>query len=148
MVLSSPFAELDPAVLYGILRLRVDVFVVEQECAYPELDGRDAEPRTVHYWIADESGTPIATLRVLADQSPDGDRYRIGRVCAASEHRGTGLIRALMDAAVAGIGTAPSVLDAQAHLAGMYERWGYAAAGPEFMEDGIPHLPMARPAAG
>ena len=58
------FAELTPAELYGLLRLRVDVFVVEQNCPYPELDGRDAEPGTVHLWYADDDRLP-ATIRVL-----------------------------------------------------------------------------------
>ena len=101
----------------------------------------------MHYWIADDDGTPVATLRVLTDRTPDGDRYRIGRVCAAPHHRGTGLIRALMDAVVADLGPTVSVLDAQAHLSGMYARWGYAADGPEFVEDGIRHLPMIRSAS-
>ena len=67
----AAFSELDAATLYGLLRLRVDVFVVEQKCAYPELDGRDDEPDTRHLWIPDGDGTPLAydpevTARVRA----------------------------------------------------------------------------------
>src|SRR3712207_7129382 len=51
----APFADLTPFEVYGLCRLRVDVFVVEQECPYPELDGRDVEPATWHLWFADES---------------------------------------------------------------------------------------------
>ncbi|GEE03288.1 UPF0039 protein [Gordonia spumicola] len=133
-------ADLDPVTLYGILRLRVDVFVVEQECAYPELDGRDAEPATLHYWCVDESGTPIATARLLTDEF----ELRIGRVCVHGDHRGEGVTRVLLDRIVADIGDRTSVLDAQAHLEQMYARWGYTAYGPEFVEDGIPHIPMRR----
>ena len=59
------FAELTPFEVYGLCRLRVDVFVVEQECPYPELDGRDLEPATVHLWF-ESAGEVAATIRVLA----------------------------------------------------------------------------------
>ncbi len=85
-VREAALADLPPAVLYALLRLRVDVFVVEQECAYPELDGRDLEPTCVHVW-ADVDGTVAATLRVLRDA--DG-RGRIGRVATAGSSAGPG----------------------------------------------------------
>ncbi|NED64792.1 GNAT family N-acetyltransferase, partial [Streptomyces sp. SID10244] len=68
--------------LYQILRLRVDVFVVEQACPYPELDGRDLEPNTRQFWISDTEGCVIATLRLLTEPpSADGrPLLRIGRV--------------------------------------------------------------------
>src|SRR6201999_4315359 len=86
-------AELDATTLYRILKLRVDVFVVEQECAYPELDGRDLEPSARQLWI--ESGDTgdtgaareiVATLRVL----DDGPAVRIGRVATATSARSAG----------------------------------------------------------
>jgi ElaA protein len=136
---SATFAELDASTLYAILRLRVDVFVVEQACAYPELDDRDLEASTVHLWTSDDAG-PTAYLRVLAD----GDRWRIGRVCTRADARGTGLAADLMRAALNRLAGRPVVLDAQAHLAGWYGRFGFQPNGPEFVEDGIPHLPMRR----
>src|SRR5690606_7197202 len=75
----AAFADLDAATLYALLRLRVDVFVVEQRCPYPELDGRDTEPATRHLWL-ELSRTPVAYLRILAE--PDG-AARIGRVVVA-----------------------------------------------------------------
>ena len=60
------FAELSPFEVYALCRLRVDVFVVEQECPYPELDGRDLEPTTVHLWF-ERDGEALATIRVLDD---------------------------------------------------------------------------------
>lgn len=133
------FDDLDLRTAYGLLKLRVDVFVVEQQCPYAELDGRDVEDATRHLWIADD-GTPVGYLRLL----DDGDVARIGRVCVAASHRGQGLAAVLMDAALAVVGARRSVLDAQAHLADWYARFGYAVAGEMFLEDGIPHLPMAR----
>ncbi|MBD8538556.1 GNAT family N-acetyltransferase [Frigoribacterium sp. CFBP 8751] len=136
---SSSVAEIDPVVLYEILRLRVDVFVVEQECPYPELDGRDLEPTARLLWFADADARVLATLRVLHD----GDDRRIGRVATAAAARGRGLAADLMRAAVDGCEGRLIRLDAQAHLSGWYARFGFVVDGDEFLEDGIPHLPMA-----
>jgi ElaA protein len=122
----------------------VDVFVVEQHCAYPELDGRDAEPGATHLWLtADEDSAPLACLRILAE--PDGSA-RISRVAVAPRARGAGAARRLMVAALSRIGDRACVLDAQANLVGFYRGLGFAVTGPEYLEDGIPHVPMRRPA--
>ena len=142
------FASLDPATLYALLRLRVEVFVVEQQCAYPELDGRDDEPGTVHVWAAESDHVelpPVAYLRLLVE--PDDSR-RIGRVCVAATHRGDGLAAMLMDESLRLAAGHDVVLDAQSHLRGWYERLGFTVSGAEFVEDGIAHLPMRRAAAG
>ena len=141
----SRVENLDPAVLYAVLKVRVDVFVVEQECAYPELDGRDVEPGAVLHWATDASDAVTGTLRVLRD--PNGDA-RIGRVATVSSARGAGLAARMMTAAVQSVpADVDVVLDAQSHLAGWYGRFGFVADGPEFVEDDIPHVPMrlARP---
>ncbi len=135
------FAELDARTWHDLLRLRVDVFVVEQECAYPELDGRDVEADTLHLWEADSHGGVVGYLRLLAD--PDGVR-RIGRLCVSGAHRGRGVAGALMSAALEACGAAPVVLDAQSYLAGWYAGFGFVPTGPEFLDDGIPHVPMRR----
>nr|WP_205862170.1 GNAT family N-acetyltransferase [Planosporangium thailandense] len=137
---TARFADLDAATLYALLRLRVDVFVVEQKCPYPELDGRDLEPGTVHLWLEGE-GAPSAYLRVMDDP----DAARIGRVCTAVAHRGAGLSGRLLAAALNLIGGRPSVLDAQSYLVDFYTRFGFEIDGAEFVEDGIPHVPMRRP---
>ena len=136
------WAELDPRTLHDLVKLRVDVFVVEQRCAYPELDGRDLETGTEHVWTADASG-PTAYVRVLAE--PDGT-LRIGRVCTRRDARGSGLSGALIADVLARHPGRRTVLSAQSHLAGWYARFGYTASGPDVVEDGIPHTPMARPA--
>jgi ElaA protein len=140
-VTDSPVAgpDLTAAALHAILKLRVDVFVVEQECPYPEVDGRDLLASTRHFW------TPgfQAYLRVLAEP---GGGHRIGRVVTAREARGRGLAAELMRRALRHIGDAPSVLDAQVYAQGFYARFGYRPDGEEFLEDGIPHIRMRRPA--
>jgi ElaA protein len=139
VIVSRAFDELSTSELYDLLRLRCDVFVVEQRCAYPELDGRDVEPATRHHWI--RRGARIdCYARTLAE--PDG-RIRIGRVATAPSARGLGLAAGLIDHLVATIG-AELVLDAQSHLTDWYVRFGFEVAGPEFVEDGIPHVPMRR----
>jgi ElaA protein len=135
----ASFRDIEIGTFYAILKLRSDVFVVEQECAYADLDGRDDEPGTRHLWI-ERDGRVRAYLRVL----DDGDAQRIGRVVTAKEARGGGLAGRLVSEALTIIGNRPSRLDAQAHLAGFYASFGYDPAGPEFLEDGIPHVPMVR----
>src|SRR5687767_13895930 len=88
----APFAELTPFEVYGLCRLRVDVFVVEQECPYPELDGRDIEPETVHLWF-ESGGEVVATIRIL----DDGATRVIGRVATAVGFRGQGLSARLIE---------------------------------------------------
>lgn len=136
-VRAAAFAELDAATLYALLRLRVDVFVVEQACPYPELDGRDFEPSARHHWI-EEGGAVLACLRVLVE--PDGST-RVGRVATVPAARGRGLAGALVRAVLAEVAR-PVVVDAQAHLADWYARFGFVRDGADFVQDGIPHSPM------
>ena len=137
----ASFRDLDATTLYALLKLRVDVFVAEQECAYPELDGRDTEPGTRHLWVT-RDGEPLAYLRILSDDGVE----RVGRVVVAKSERGTGHAGRLMAQALEVIGNRPSVLEAQTQAAGFYRRFGYEVAGPEYLDDGVPHVPMRRDA--
>ena len=140
------FDELGPRTLYALLRLREEVFVVEQRCPYQDLDGRDTEPDTRHVWVVDGGsgdGPPLAYLRIVAEP---GGAARIGRVCVAHSGRGAGLAGKLMRDALELIGPHPCVLDAQAHLTAFYQGLGFTPSGAEFVEDGIPHVPMLREA--
>lgn len=137
----APFAELDARTFHDLLRLRVDVFVVEQACPYAELDGRDTEAGTRHLWLT-RDGAVVAYLRILAE--PDGVA-RIGRVVVAPAARGAGLAGRLMTEALTLVGDRPCVLEAQSHLVGFYAGHGFAVSGPGYVEDGIPHTPMRRP---
>jgi ElaA protein len=137
----ASFLNLDTTTLYALLKLRSDVFVVEQQCCYADLDGRDTEPGTRHVWLARDRDV-LAYLRILAD---DGEE-RVGRVVVAKSERGNGHAGRLMAHALTVIGNRDSVLEAQAHLVGFYERFGYTVTGPQYLEDGIPHVPMRRPA--
>jgi ElaA protein len=134
----ATLAELDPATLYRILALRGEVFVVEQNCVYADLDGRDLEPEARQLWI-ERDGAVLATLRMLV--TPDG-AARIGRVATAAPARGSGLAARLMQRALTLAGDREVVLNAQAYLLEWYERFGFVRDGADYDEDGIPHVPM------
>ena len=139
-VLTASFDELSPRTAYDVWRLRQQVFVVEQDCPYPDLDGRDVEPGTRHAVLLEED-VVVGTLRVL----DDGDWARIGRVVVAPSARGRGLAALLMDEAMALCGDREVRLDAQTGLTAFYEGYGFVVTGPEFDEDGVSHVPMGRP---
>ncbi|HET7762325.1 MAG TPA: GNAT family N-acetyltransferase [Phycicoccus sp.] len=137
VIRSAPLRDLDAVTAYEIARLRQDVFVVEQACVYPDLDGRDLEPGAVQVWAEDGVGV-VACLRVLREP---GGGVRIGRVATARGARGEGVATALVSTALEEA-PRPVVLDAQSHLEGWYSRRGFVRDGAEFVEDGIPHVPM------
>ena len=134
--------ELPVRTAYDVWRLRQQVFVVEQDCPYPDLDGRDLEDSTRHVVLVDDADAVVGTLRVL----DDGGWMRIGRVAVAPAARGRGLATALMDRAMALCGDREVRLDAQTGLTAFYEGYGFVVTGPEFDEDGVMHVPMSRQA--
>lgn len=140
---SRNLKNMDPSSLYGILKLRSDVFVVEQSCPYPELDGRDLEEDSLQVWCT-KNHDILATLRILTEEQS----LRIGRVVADKNYRGTGIARELFTYALNQCSKAAPdkkiVLDAQAPLEEWYESFGFTRAGEDFLEDGIPHVPMLK----
>jgi ElaA protein len=126
--------------IYMCLKLRVDIFVVEQHCAYAELDMRDLEPGTVHAW-ASQGGSIVSYLRIM--EQPDDGAW-IGRVCTAYDARSKGIARRLMDEALGRTGHRAVDIHAQSHLVPWYETFGFIVCGPPFFEVGQPHTPMRR----
>lgn len=139
-VLTSSGPDLSAAQLHDLLLLRVNVFVVEQTCPYPEIDGNDLLATTTHFWLEDHEGV-VSGVRVLKDAS----QWRIGRVVTRESARGHGLTRVLFASALEQFGDAETVLHAQSHLHDFYASLGYIQDGAEFLEDDIPHTPMSRP---
>jgi ElaA protein len=135
------FDDLGARTAYDVWRLRQSVFVVEQGSPYPDLDGRDPDPATRHL-LVEETGALVGYLRLLCGDEP----ARIGRVVVAPQARGRGLAGALMRTALAEVGDREVVLDAQSGLAGWYAGHGFEVTGPEFVEDGVAHVPMRRQA--
>ena len=143
-VLVAGVDDLPVRTAYDVWRLRQQVFVVEQDCPYPDLDGRDLESTTRHVVLVDDDGgryAVVGTLRVL----DDGGWARIGRVVVAPTVRGRGLAAVMMDEAMALCGDREVRLDAQTGLTSFYEGYGFVVTGPAFDEDGIMHVPMSRP---
>jgi ElaA protein len=135
------FADLSPDRLYAVLRLRSEVFVVEQDCVFLDLDDRDSEPEAEHLWIDDERGL-AACLRILRE---DGDRWSIGRIVARPDTRSRGVAAALVRAALdrlRELGCRSVEIGAQAQLSGWYEQLGFRRSGARYLEDGIMHVPM------
>ena len=140
----SGFERLSARLLHDVLRLRVDVFVVEQNCPYPELDGLDLDAIHIVGLLADD--TVIAYCRILP---PQGDGMpHIGRVVVPPGYRGKGIGKELMQRALQVLhfnyGSERSALAAQAHLQKFYAEFGYSVNGPEYLLDGIPHVDMMR----
>jgi len=137
----AAFAELSTTDLYRLLQLRCEVFIVEQQSPYPDVDGRDAEPGTRHLWVQDGERV-LSALRVLQD----GDDRSIGRVVTAPDARGRGLSAWLVQEALTLCAGHAVDIGAQTYLEGWYGRFGFVRTGPDFDEDGVMHLPMRRDA--
>jgi ElaA protein len=136
--------DLDTATLYELLKLRVEVFVVEQATPYPELDGRDLLAETRHFWLEGPDSEVIATLRLMEEHYGGEKGFRIGRVCTKRRARGHGHANRLIQTALAEVGDSACRIDAQTYLEEMYGHHGFVRDGEEFLEDGIPHVPMVR----
>jgi len=149
-----PWAELDREQLYGLLRLRAEVFVVEQDCPYQDLDGKDRQG--LHLWAEHRhaplaaGGEALAITRLLpAGVSYDGE-VSIGRVVTSPAARRTGLGKELMSRSLEALADhwpgVPIRLSAQCYLERFYADFGFEPVGESYLEDGIPHIAMVRPA--
>lgn len=135
--------------LYAILKLRTDVFFLEQKIDETELDDRDREPDTAHYWLS-EGPIVTAYLRVLLDPEPEHlDAARVvGRVVVHPGHRGGGLAQVLLQQVIDDFGDRALLLHAQDYIVPLYARFGFVPFGPAYSEAGIAHQSMYRPAGG
>ncbi|MEO0733610.1 MAG: GNAT family N-acetyltransferase [Bacteroidota bacterium] len=144
------FAELTTERLYDLLRLRLEVFVVEQTCYYQDLDGKDQQ--ALHLCGYDEAGQLAAYTRILPRGISYADYASIGRVITAPHARGKGIGRPLMQKSLevlfATYGKQPVKISAQAHLQPYYESVGFWGVGEIYDEDGIPHRAMLYEAEG
>jgi ElaA protein len=134
--------DLAPRQLYGLLQLRIEVFSLEQDIAYQDLDGKDGDPGTLLLWQEAEDGQVVSTIRLLED----GEERIIGRVVTAKAFRGRGLAAQLVQKGIELAAGHPVRISAQAHLAEWYSGFGFVAYGEGYFEEGIPHIGMRRPA--
>lgn len=141
------FNQLTAPELYELLRLRVDVFVVEQTCPYGELDGKDTHAQTLHVAMRLADDHLVAYLRILAP----GISYpgvSFGRVVTARPFRGRGLGHGIVEKAIelAGVNWpgCPIQIGAQEYLSAFYQFHGFEPISPTYLEDNIPHIDMVR----
>lgn len=137
------FSQLSAGDFHDIIQLRINVFVVEQNCPYPELDDKDKE--AYHVFYRNNSGELTATARIL----PPGisyDEISIGRVCSALSVRRSGegkiLMQKTMEAIEKIFGKQPVRISAQQYLVNFYSGFGFKQVSEMYLEDDIPHVEM------
>jgi ElaA protein len=143
----KPFEQLLPAELYEVLRLRQEVFILEQNCVFVDADKKDAP--SLHL-LGYENGELVAYSRIV----PPGVIYEepsIGRIVTPLKVRKLGYGKQLMEKSILETerryGKVPIRIMAQSYLKKFYEGYGFMQEGEEFLEDGIPHIIMLRQAA-
>ncbi|MDM1408380.1 GNAT family N-acetyltransferase [Myroides sp. DF42-4-2] len=141
---TKAFEELTLDELYDIMQLRTNIFVVEQNCPYPELDGKD---KNCLHVFATQHGKVIAYARIV----PPGLSYKeisIGRVVVDQAHRKDGLGKILLALTIEKIeeefDQQPIQIGAQTYLKKFYSSFGFETVSAEYLEDGIPHVDMIR----
>lgn len=134
------YNELTVDELYDIIKLRVDVFVVEQNCPYYELDGKD---KNAYHVFCGENGKMIAYLRVL-DRGISFDTVSLGRVISLKRRCGLGteLLKEGIKVAREKYNADKITIEAQTYARKLYEGVGFEKISDEFTEDGIPHILM------
>jgi ElaA protein len=132
-----PFDRLSLRELHDLLRLRVDVFVAEQRCAYPEIDGKDLE--STHLLGYEPSG-----LAAYARWYPDGRTAVVGRIVVRRDVRGRGIGRELVERIFEAVGDRTIRISAQQRLEGYYQRLGFETSSDPYDDCGVQHVEMFR----
>lgn len=148
---SLSFAQLTTSQLYDLLKLRIDIFVVEQNCPYPDLDGNEHEldrhAQTIHL-LGYQEGELVAYLRILAKGQSYADYISIGRVVTKTSARGSGLGHQLLQQALElcqqHYPKESIKISAQEHLANYYQQHGFKQVSEMYLEDNIPHIAMLK----
>lgn len=140
----KPFEALSLFELYNVLQLRSEVFVVEQNCVYQDIDGKDQKALHV---IGEYNGETVAYCRIFKS----GDYFEqssIGRVIVKETYRdkkwGHDLIREAIEAIKKSFGETGITISAQLYLKKFYENHGFVQTSEEYLEDGIPHIEMKK----
>jgi ElaA protein len=141
----KPFAELSPYELYAIVRLRNEVFVVEQNCVFQDADNKDQDSLHLMIWHKEQL---VAYARLLAP-GLSFEEMSIGRIISSPAYRGTGagklLVSKSIDACYELFGQGPIHIGAQLYLEKFYGSFGFVPVGDVYLEDGIKHIEMIKP---
>ena len=139
------FEELTPFELYAILQLRIEVFVVEQNCVFQDADDKD---QNAYHLMGFASNKLIAYTRLVA-QGEIYDRVSIGRVVTSPSVRKSGVGKELMQRSINGVyslfGKQPIKIGAQLYLKTFYQSFGFKQVSDVYLEDGIEHIYMIKP---
>ncbi|MFK8039054.1 MAG: GNAT family N-acetyltransferase [Crocinitomicaceae bacterium] len=137
------FSELNTIELYHLIELRTNVFVVEQDCPYPELDNKDQ--KAIHVWAKDNE-VVVAVARILPPGISYPNDWSFGRIATHADYRGKSIGRALMQSMMEYMKShhpnSSIRISAQAHLDEFYNSFGFEPTGKSYLEDGIPHIEM------
>lgn len=138
------FSDLSAGELYQVLKLRNEIFIVEQNCPYQDLDGKDLYALHLLYYVDDQ----LAAYTRLLPAGLSYEEVSIGRVVCSEAHRGLGIGRKLMQASVEAcyehFGRSPVRIGAQLYLQQFYWSLGFENDGESYIEDGIPHVQMVK----
>ncbi|MDZ7757950.1 GNAT family N-acetyltransferase [Rhodohalobacter sp.] len=135
--------EMSSSELYDILKLRQDIFIVEQDCVYDDIDGLDGASQ--HLLL--KTGDELAAYSRIVPPMVKFDEISIGRIVVKMKFRGSGYGKKIVMESInriAEIGHKAIRIEAQAHLVEFYENLGFNSAGETYIVDGIPHLQMVR----
>jgi len=139
------FDALSPLEMYQMLRLRSEVFVVEQQCLFLDMDNKDQQ---CHHLLLYNQDTLVATARLVPPGLSYSDAMSIGRIVTSPAMRGTGVGKILVDLAIADsyqlFGQGPIKIGAQLYAKKFYETFGFVQSGPVYDEDGIDHIEMTK----
>lgn len=142
------FKELNTHELYAIMRLRSEVFVVEQNCVYLDADGRDIEAYHVMAWHQGLEKSELVGYARLMLPKLDEDAISSGRLCVSNSFRKSGLAYQLVEAVLKIIDDLqddrPLIISAQSYLINFYRKLNFKTEGEEYLEDGLPHIRMVR----
>lgn len=132
--------------VFEMVLLRTQVFFVEQRIDEQDFDDADRDERTLHMWISDDHGV-AAYLRVRElDEADEGAHRTFGRVAVRVDRRHAGLARQLIREVLERYGHEPLTIHSQEYVAALYEEFGFTVVGLPFVEAGLPHRTMVRPA--
>jgi ElaA protein len=143
VVIVKHFDELSITELYEILKTRSEIFVLEQECLYQDLDDKDQD--AVHVFCWNENGRVSGYLRLFMKDAEAGV-VQIGRVVTLEHGKGIGgqILHKGVEVAIERFKAQKIYLEAQVYATGYYSREGFKIVSDEFLEDGIPHVKMEK----
>ncbi|MFC4700543.1 GNAT family N-acetyltransferase [Glaciecola siphonariae] len=144
-ILCKPFEALSSAHVYQMLRLRSEVFVVEQTCIYQDIDNKDIQ-HGVHHLLIESSSSELMAYARLLPKGLSYDDVSMGRVLVAQAHRGKSLGKKVIAHSlkhIALLWPGQSItIGAQSHLVDLYRSFGFVEQGQPYLEDGIAHIDM------